>query len=65
MADLAKTYKSLPLGTTDASIVAMAGRLGLTDVATLDRRHFTVGPAEARGCTDPAALKRLPDSAGT
>jgi len=42
MADLVMTYESLPLGTTDASVVAVAERLGLTDVATLDRRHFTV-----------------------
>ena len=35
-------YESLPSGTTDASVVAIAERLGLTDVATLDRRHFTV-----------------------
>ena len=37
MADLVNTYESLPLGTTDASVVAVAERLGLTDVATLDR----------------------------
>ena len=42
MADLANTYESLPPGTTDASVVAVADRLRLTDVATLDRRHFTV-----------------------
>jgi predicted nucleic acid-binding protein len=42
MADLVNTYESLPLGTTDASVVAIAERLELTDVATLDRRHFTV-----------------------
>jgi hypothetical protein len=36
------SYEGLPLGTTDASVVALAERLGLTDVATLDRRHFTV-----------------------
>jgi len=42
MADLVNTYESLPLGTTDASVVAVAERLGLSDVATLDRRHFTV-----------------------
>jgi predicted nucleic acid-binding protein len=39
MADLVNTYESLPLGTTDASVVAIAERLGLTEVATLDRRH--------------------------
>jgi len=42
MAGLVSAYESLPLGTTDASVVAIAERLGLTDVATLDRRHFTV-----------------------
>jgi predicted nucleic acid-binding protein len=42
VADLVNTYESLPLGTTDASIAAIAERLGLTDVATLDRRQFTV-----------------------
>ncbi|HME64995.1 MAG TPA: PIN domain-containing protein [Streptosporangiaceae bacterium] len=42
IADLVNTYESLPLGTTDASVVAIAKRLGLTDVATLDRRQFTV-----------------------
>jgi predicted nucleic acid-binding protein len=42
MADLVVTYGSLPLGTTDASVLALAERLKLTEVATLDRRHFTV-----------------------
>ena len=42
MADLVVTYGSLPLGTTDASVVAVAERLKLAEVATLDRRHFTV-----------------------
>ena len=41
MADLVVTYASLPLGTTDASVIAVAERLGLIEVATLDR-HFTV-----------------------
>ena len=42
IADLVNTYESLALGTTDAWVVAIAERLGLTDVATLDRRQFTV-----------------------
>jgi predicted nucleic acid-binding protein len=42
MADLVVTYASLPLGTTDASVLALAERLKLTEIATLDRRHFTV-----------------------
>lgn len=42
IADLVNAHESLPLGTADASVVAIAERLGLTDVATLDRRQFTV-----------------------
>jgi uncharacterized protein len=42
MADLVTTYGSLPLGTTDASVIALAERFRLAEVATLDRRHFTV-----------------------
>jgi predicted nucleic acid-binding protein len=42
MADLVITYGDLPLGTTDAAVVAVAERLMVADVATLDRRHFTV-----------------------
>jgi uncharacterized protein len=42
MASLAATYEDLPLGATDASIVALAERLTDPTIATLDRRHFTV-----------------------
>ncbi|MEV4320786.1 hypothetical protein AB0J37_00990 [Microbispora rosea] len=42
MSTLVETYASLPLGAVDASAVAVAERLGITEVATLDRRHFTV-----------------------
>jgi predicted nucleic acid-binding protein len=35
-------YRDLPLGGTDASLVAIAERLDLGEVATLDRRHFGV-----------------------
>jgi hypothetical protein len=42
MAALVTQYADLPLGTTDASVIALAERLGVTEVATLDRRHFTV-----------------------
>lgn len=41
-AELLSTYADLPLGAVDASVIAIAERLKLTDVATLDRRHFTV-----------------------
>src|SRR5258708_11819570 len=42
MAELVRAYADLPLGAVDASVIAIAARLKLTDVATLDRRHFTV-----------------------
>lgn len=41
-ADLVRQYRDLPIGTTDATVIALTERLGLTEVATLDRRHFSV-----------------------
>jgi hypothetical protein len=40
MADLVETYADFPLGTTDAAVAAVAERLGIIEVATLDHRHF-------------------------
>ena len=42
VADLVEQYLDLPLGGTDASVVAIAERHGESRVATLDRRHFSV-----------------------
>jgi predicted nucleic acid-binding protein len=42
IAELAGAYRDLPLGTVDASVVAAAERLAVTEVATLDRRHFSI-----------------------
>ena len=42
IAELVARYRDMALGTVDASIVAVAERLGITRIATLDRRHFTV-----------------------
>ncbi len=42
IAELVAQYRDLPLGTADASVIAAAERLGVSDIATLDRRHFTV-----------------------
>jgi uncharacterized protein len=42
IAELVGRYRDLPLGTVDASVVATAERLGITEVATVDRRHFGV-----------------------
>lgn len=41
-ADLVEKYADLPLGTADACVVAIAERLGVSRVATLDTRHFSV-----------------------
>ncbi|MCY4492278.1 MAG: PIN domain-containing protein [Acidimicrobiaceae bacterium] len=42
IAELVHRYRDLPLGTVDASVVVAAERLGVTTVATLDRRDFSV-----------------------
>ena len=42
VAELVADYSDLRLGTTDASIVAAAERLGSGTILTLDRRHFSV-----------------------
>ena len=39
---LIEAYADLPLGMVDASVVALAERLDQRQIATLDRRHFTV-----------------------
>lgn len=40
--DLVRRYADLNLGGTDASVIAVAERLGATEIATLDHRHFSV-----------------------
>lgn len=42
IAELVSVYRDLPLGSVDASVVAAAERLGIEEIATLDRRHFSV-----------------------
>jgi predicted nucleic acid-binding protein len=39
-AALVRQYPDFPLGSTDASVVAIPERFGATAIATLDRRHF-------------------------
>jgi predicted nucleic acid-binding protein len=41
-AQLVQQYASLPLGAVDATVLAVAERLTTTEIATLDRRHFTI-----------------------
>jgi len=40
--ELLERYDDLPLGITDASVIALAERLGIHEIATLDHRHFRV-----------------------
>jgi uncharacterized protein len=54
--ELLSQYDDLGLGIVDASVVAACERLGQTELATLDRRHFSV--VRPSHC---AALTLLPD----
>ena len=40
------TFRDLPLGYVDAVVLAIAERLGATELLTTDRRHFTVAPSK-------------------
>lgn len=42
MAELVGRYADLPLGTADAAVVVVAERFRAVNVATIDRRHFSV-----------------------
>ena len=42
MAELVATHADLPLGTVDASVIAIAERTGTTTLLSLDRRHFSI-----------------------
>ncbi|TCO48437.1 hypothetical protein EV646_104256 [Kribbella antiqua] len=42
IADLIGQYADLPLGLVDASVVTLAEQLEVEEIATLDRRHFSV-----------------------
>ncbi len=42
ISQLVEKYGDLPLGATDASVVALAERLNTSWIATLDARHFRV-----------------------
>ena len=39
-ADIADRYRDLGIRLTDASLVALAGRVEVVDIATFDERHF-------------------------
>jgi predicted nucleic acid-binding protein len=41
-AELVERYANLPLGAADASVIAVAERLGIRQILTLDRAHFSI-----------------------
>jgi predicted nucleic acid-binding protein len=56
IAELVDLYQDFPLGGTDASVVALAERIGAEVVITLDRRHFAA--VKPRHCE---AFQLLPE----
>ena len=51
-ADLIRSYRDLRIGTVDASVIAVAERLRVTEVATIDHRHFrAIRPAHVPAFT--------------
>ncbi|MGH3545705.1 MAG: type II toxin-antitoxin system VapC family toxin [Mycobacteriales bacterium] len=42
MVQLLRKYDNLSLGAVDASVIAVAERLNVTDIATVDRLHFSI-----------------------
>jgi predicted nucleic acid-binding protein len=56
---VAERYADTGLGLADASLVALAERLGTIDIATLDERHFRV----VRPATGGEAFRLLPADA--
>jgi uncharacterized protein len=56
MASLVRQYSDFPLGAVDASVIALAERHEVEQIATIDRRHFTaVRPSHV------AAFKLVPE----
>lgn len=52
VAELVAKYDNLPLGTVDASVIALAERLGISTVVTIDRRDFSaVRPVHVEALT--------------
>ena len=56
---VAEVYADTGLGLADASLVALAERVGTVEIATLDERHFRV----VRPLTAGAAFRLLPADA--
>jgi predicted nucleic acid-binding protein len=57
---IAEKYAEMGVGLADASLVALAARLGVVEIATFDERHFRAMRPETGG----AAFRLLPADAG-
>jgi predicted nucleic acid-binding protein len=53
--EIARRWQRIDLGLTDASPVALAGRLGAAEIASLDERHFRAVRPEPVGTSEPVA----------
>lgn len=53
--EVARRWQRIDLGLTDASLVALAGRLGTAEIATFDQRHFRAVTPEPVGSSKPVA----------
>lgn len=56
MAELVEQYVSLPLGIVDAAVIAIAERLNLAEVATVDRKHFSIRTLAAASTASNAGV---------
>jgi len=52
-ATLVREYADLPLGFTDATVIAIAERLNAAEILTTDRPHFTVARSKQRAMLAP------------
>ena len=59
IAGLVNRYDDLPPGTTDASVIAVAERLDIDEIATLDHRHFRVVRPSHAGTNSGQSRSRL------
>jgi predicted nucleic acid-binding protein len=57
--EIASTYRDLGVDLTDASLIALADRLGSADIATIDERHFRA----VRPLSSADAFRLLPADA--
>lgn len=52
-AELVREHVDLPLGFTDATVLAIAERLDAAEILTTDRRHFLVARSKQRAALSP------------